>query len=207
MILWCQGLLFDWSYQLYKPSEKSEATADWLCISLIFLSSLQCPNFLMCEDNAVFIKKGILRNLSNWVVLSEVHPCACELLGCMNGEELKWGNAGFFVLFCLIFFFLRIPFLSFGIDFVGQGCILTLLFHHEYISKSYWNMWCHFRSWRGGRGMLFWDFSCFSLGLMLFLAVHLPCSTVQHKVHLVHWYFNLLKGDYVTKIKDLEKPH
>lgn len=109
------------------------------------------------------------------------------------------------MLFCFVwFFFLRIPFLSFGIDFVGQGCILTLLFHHEYIPKSYWNMWCHFRSWRGGRGMIFWDFSCFSL--MLFFAVHLPCSAVQHKVHLVHWYFNLLKGDYVTKIKDLEKP-
>lgn len=34
----------------------------------------------------------------------------------------------------------------------------------------------------------FWDFSCFfSLGLMVFLAVHLPCSavTLHHKVHLI----------------------
>lgn len=96
--------------------------------------------------------------LWNWVVLSEVHPCACELLGCVNGEEIKWGNV-------VGFFFKGFLFLSFGVDFAGRGCIFTLLFLHEYVPKSYCNMWCHFRGWRGWRGMPFsGSFSAFPWG-------------------------------------------
>lgn len=96
MILWCQGLWFDWSCQLYKPS-RIDSVIPWLP------SFLQCPNFLMLEHNTVLIKKGIPRNLCNWVVLSELQPCACELLGCVNGEGLKWGNVGVCFLRILVF--------------------------------------------------------------------------------------------------------
>lgn len=63
------------------------------------------------------------------------------------------------------FFFLIIPFfLSFGVDFAGQGCIFTHFF------QSYWNNVLLLEGMEGDA--LFWDFSCFFLGVDV-----IPCSS------------------------------
>lgn len=84
----------------------------------------------------------------DWGDLSEVHVCAHELLGCINGEELKWGNAGFF----------KKPFFIHCCWF----CRAKLYFYPPvatwtYISKGYWNLLWHSGSRRAWRGTPFSD--------------------------------------------------
>lgn len=135
----------------------------------------------------------------DWGDLSEAHVCAHELLGCINGEELKWGNAGFF----------KKPFFIHCCWF----CRAKLYFYPPvatwtYISKGYWNLLWHSGSRRAWRGtpfsdsflLLLWDdVIAYSL-FFLFSCDSATQSSLECGIHLLHWYcWNLLKGDFVTK--------
>lgn len=97
--------------------------------------------------HSLFIIRKVLGmpwNLPGWGALSEVHVCACELLGFINGEELKWGNVGFF------FFFFRQQLLLLQ----GKvGFLPFFLSKWTYMSRRYWNLSRQLGTWKAWEGM------------------------------------------------------
>lgn len=101
---------------------------------------------------------------------TEVRPCACELLGCVNGEELKWGNLRFFSDF---FFYHLVLILQ------GKAVFLPFRFHMHTHPKAIGI--CGVTSGAGGDGE-----GCPFLGdFLVFLGVVvIPCSSSSVPVQL-----------------------
>lgn len=118
---------------------------------------------------------GMLWSLPVWGALREIHQCACELLGCWNGEELTRGSAGAFkkLFFTNCRWFYRVK-LGFYPSVSTWACISKIL----EAAVALWEL-------EGMKGdTLFWWLFRFSSRMMLSLAVYFFCSAValQHKI-------------------------